>query len=515
MIKFYTSIILLLGMLSINQAVAQIIQQNVIAGELPDPSIIEVDGIYYATGSSNDWGPIYPIYKSKDLENWNLISYVFQEKPDWTKSSYWAPELFYQNGTFYCYYTAKRTDGTSMLGVATSKDISKGFTDHGELLEWGEEAIDAFVYREKSKLFITWKAYGLTQDKPIQILGAELSKDGLTVKGEAFNMLTANTDSWERGGIEGQCIIKNGDYLYMFYSGNACCGATCDYQVGVARAKTIKGPWEKYERNSLLKGNEIWKCPGHGTAIKTNRKWYYLYHAYPSKGFPYLGRTVLLSQIQWDQNSGWPYFKEDASYGSSKVLMKDFNDDFSSKKLGNQWRYDIPSYTFKTAIKDKKLTLTEIKRSENNNSGAVIGVNPEDADFTITTKIVGHNKALKGIALYVTKENSLGVGVKGNSLILWKVKDGQFEELNTIPLEKTENLFLKGRITDAHIGEFQYSHNGNKWQSIKNKKENSLRVTGNNLSWWSWGLKAGLFVQIDAESGNNQAVFDEFHIEYE
>jgi len=512
---FLAFIGLLLGIFNNYQIQAQVIQEQVIPGELPDPSIIEVDGTYYATGSSNDWGPIFPIYRSTDLQNWTLENYVFQEKPSWTKSSFWAPELMYQNGTFYCYYTAKRTDDTSLIGVATTTDISKGFKDQGQLLEWGNEAIDPYVYREEEKLFITWKAYGLTPEKPIQILGSELSGDGLSLRGKSFKILAAEENSWENGGIEGQCIIKKDGYIYMFYSGNTCCGPSCDYQIGVARAKTIEGPWEKYDQNPLLKGNETWKCPGHGTALKTKDKYYYLYHAYRSHGFPYLGRSAILGQIKWNMESKWPYFKEDASYTSSEILKKDLYDNFSGEKLGNWWRYNIPSYAFKTSIKDNALVLTEVRRSENNSSGTVIGVNPEDAGFTITTKIVEQNQALKGVVLYATKDNSLGLGVKGNSMILWKVKDGQFIELNNIPLDNSENLYLKGRITDAHIVEFLYSYNGNDWQSIRNKKENSLKVTGDNLSWWSWGIKAGLFVQTDPDSGNNTGVFDDFHIKYE
>ncbi|UWX56703.1 hypothetical protein NYZ99_09085 [Maribacter litopenaei] len=41
-------------------------QFQVIPGELPDPSIIEIEGTYYATGTTGDWAPIYPIYTSKD-----------------------------------------------------------------------------------------------------------------------------------------------------------------------------------------------------------------------------------------------------------------------------------------------------------------------------------------------------------------------------------------------------------------------------------------------------------------
>ncbi|MEH6405714.1 MAG: family 43 glycosylhydrolase [Leeuwenhoekiella sp.] len=497
------------------QLSAQVIQNQVIPGELPDPSIIEVNGTYYVTGSSNDWGSIYPIYKSTDLKNWIFVNFVFKNKPDWTISSYWAPELMYQNGTFYCYYTAKRKDGTSLIGVATSKDLLKGFNDHGQLLEWGDEAIDAFVYKEYDKLFITWKAYGLTENKPIQILGAELSANGLSVTGEAFEILTANADSWEKGGIEGQCIIKNGDYLYMLYSGNACCGLSCDYQVGVARSKTIYGPWEKYSSNSILKGNDTWKCPGHGTALKTNNKWYYLYHAYPSKGFPYLGRSAILSELNWDTEKGWPSFKIDSLRLKGKFKKTDLTDNFDSAKLGSWWRYDIPNSIISTNIKDNKLTLTENAHNEENNSGSILVIDPQGANFTISTRITENNNALKGLTVYATKDNSIGLGIKRDSLILWKVKNGDFTKLNTIHLNKSGDIFLRGHITDAHIAKFYYSYNGKEWDVIENKKENSLLVKGDNLAWWSWGIKAGLFVKTDIETFDKQAEFSKFSIKYD
>jgi len=284
-------------------------QLNVIPNTLPDPSVIEVEGNYYASGTGRSLdGQVYPIYKSTDLISWKLVSHVFPEKPKWTINSFWAPELFFHNGTYYCYYTARRTDGISCIGVATTKDIENGFDDKGLLIEWGSEAIDAFVYKEKEKLYITWKAYGLDPDKVITLLVSELSDDGLSLLGEPTAILTAKLDNWEEGGIEGQCIIPHGGYLYMLYSGNACCGPQCSYMVGVARAESIKGPWVRFDGNPIIVGNNNWKCPGHGTAVQKGDQWYYLYHAYNVETFPNKGRTPLLSTILWDKDTGWPYF---------------------------------------------------------------------------------------------------------------------------------------------------------------------------------------------------------------
>ena len=497
--------------LLVNMVTAQTNQQHVIPGELPDPSIIEVDGVYYATGSSNNWAPFYPIYTSTDLEHWTFLTYVFQEKPAGTISSYWAPELFYHNNTFYCYYTAKRTDGTSVIGVATSKDITKGFVDKGEIIEWGDEAIDSFVYNEDGQLYITWKAYGLTQDKPIQILGSKLSSDGLHLEGEHFSMLTAEVDTWEKGGIEGQCIVKHNGYLYMLYSGNACCGGGCDYQVGVARAKTMEGPWEKYSDNPILKGNDTWKCPGHGTALATKGGWYYLYHAYNNEGFPYLGRSVLLSQFNWDAN-GWPSFT--AERLEENISTHSFSDGFSASTLAQPWRYDVESYKLKTNLKKGKLTLIDAKDNKENAIGVMLAADPQAAKFTYSASLENVNNALKGLVVYVTNDNSVGLGVKDDKLILFKIENGAYTELNNITLLKKAKVHLKFKVKDAHALKGSFSYDGEKWTEVYNKLENRKEVVGNHLAWWSWGIKAGLFVKKDERSGDKKGEFDNFNIAF-
>ena len=88
----------------------------VICGDVPDPSIIRFGGTYYATGTSSEWAPLYPIFESKDLVNWKQIGSVFNEPPAWTTRSFWAPELFCADGKVYCYYTARRaSDGISCV----------------------------------------------------------------------------------------------------------------------------------------------------------------------------------------------------------------------------------------------------------------------------------------------------------------------------------------------------------------------------------------------------------------
>ena len=125
----------------------------VIRGDVADPSIIRIDDTYYATGTSSEWAPYYPVFTSKDLVNWKQTGHVFEQQPEWTKSSFWAPEWYYHNGKVYVYYTArKKSNSTSYIGVATSDSPTGKFKDHGPIVEFGTEAIDAFILEDKGDL---------------------------------------------------------------------------------------------------------------------------------------------------------------------------------------------------------------------------------------------------------------------------------------------------------------------------------------------------------------------------
>ena len=53
----------------------------VIPGDLADPTIISVDGKFFAACTSSEWAPHYPIFMSTDLINWDLKGHVFDKKP--------------------------------------------------------------------------------------------------------------------------------------------------------------------------------------------------------------------------------------------------------------------------------------------------------------------------------------------------------------------------------------------------------------------------------------------------
>ncbi|MBR6128004.1 MAG: family 43 glycosylhydrolase [Bacteroidaceae bacterium] len=302
----------------------------VIDADAPDPSVIRVADTYYAAATSGNKPQAYQRYRSKDLLTWEPMGFVFDEWPDWTCGSFWAPELFDLSGRTMCYYTARqKSDSTSCIGVAMADGPEGRFRDYGPLVKTTNEAIDAFVFRDGTQLYITWKAYGLDPSKrPIELLCQKLSDDGLHLQGEPFMLLRDD----ERQGMEGQCVFREGEWWYLLYSIRDCCSPRSDYAVSVARSHSIEGPWEKYEGNPILEGEPpsgssegekkevsprgdlegadggLQSC-GHGTMVRTpSGEMFYLCHAY-FWGRYKEGRKAVLYRLEIGDD-GWVHQKK-------------------------------------------------------------------------------------------------------------------------------------------------------------------------------------------------------------
>ncbi|UFH56997.1 glycoside hydrolase family 43 protein [Spirosoma sp. KNUC1025] len=507
--------IIFLALLTSLQCVAQSVgspkpittyHNPVIAGDFADPSVIRVGDSYYAAGTSSEWGPAYPIYTSKDLVNWGYIGPVFNELPSWTMGSYWAPELFYQNGTFYVYYTARRkSDKHSYIGVASTRDLRKGFTDHGLLLEWTTEAIDAFVIEDGGKLFITWKAYGLDKGKNIEILGAQLAPDGLKVIGKPFTLLTADRSGWESGGAEGQAIFKHGRYFYMTYSGNTCCGTGCNYQVGLARAEKLLGPWEKYVGNPVLVGDENWKCPGHGTVVTTpDNRFFYLHHAYSGVDFTFTGRQGVLSELVWNEKTQWPVFRYGANLpaqaespaGSQQKKESELVIDFSKNTVDFPWVWDVSMPRPEFAVRSGHLQLANTSA---NPIGSFLGMVLKKGTFTFSAAIHPQSDELQNVCLYGDANNALGLGVRIGMLELWQVKDGTRVVVKTMTIpESSAPVWLQIRSRFGQFYEFGWRTNQDRIQLITD-----TWIDGSFLPRWDRAPRIGVSV-FSPTKGNSQ-----------
>lgn len=478
---------------------AQQFSNPVIPGDFADPTVIRIGNIYYATGTSSEWAPHYPIFESADLINWKYIGPAFKTKPEWTKGSFWAPELYVINGKTYLYYTARRaSDGISYIGVATTDDIRKGFTDHGCLVEFGTEAIDAFILEDGGKLYISWKAYGLDA-RPIELLCSELSPDGLKLTGEPFMLLRDD----ESIGMEGQQMFKKGDYYYIIYSIRGCCGANSDYAVSIARSKSLKGPYEKYEGNPILQGDgkDILSC-GHGTIVKTpEKKMFYLYHAYLKGAGFYNGRQAFLKELAINEEQ-WPYFvtgqyasiqEPMPAKGVKQKKISNFEDRFN--KSGNhsgtsairpEWTRNFTFADVRPEIRNKTLFLTGTPINENK-YGSALCLRTLEPNYEITTEVKDSKGIFSGLTLYGDKDNLILFGKENGQLVLKQVRRGREISLYQNPV--SGNVHLKINVSDGCFASYYWSSDGKQWNPLPSA---SQRQNVSFLPPWDRAFRPGL-----------------------
>ncbi|MGI8995975.1 MAG: family 43 glycosylhydrolase [Pyrinomonadaceae bacterium] len=466
----------------------------VIPGDFPDPSVIRVGEDYWAMTTTGTWAPHFPILHSRDLVNWRIVGYVFQQRPSWVKSDFWAPEIVHDRGRFLVYYTARRDDGAGKVGslcvaVTTASAPTGPYIDHGALVcEIAElknvGSIDAFFIRDEQNIpYLIWKADGndAEPDQPSSIFAQRLSEDGLTLLGKRQEILR-NTEPWERHVTEGSFILRRGGWFYHFYSGNACCGRGCKYALGVARARRLLGPWEKSKNNPILVDNEDWQCPGHGSIVSTpDGRDILLYHSYRKRRDTFsIGREALLDEVQWDQD-GWPVINSGngptsiaaAPLGVAQPKNKtEFFDGFNAAQLGFDWQW--PMFFDQEARVEVAgggyLILKSRNGAQNDEfTGAAVARRSVSGDFVATTLAEARGASARsraGLSIYSWRDRSIGIAVGGGQVMLWRREGKAAHTLATMKAPRARALYLRMTAKNGELYRFSYSADGRDWTEL-------------------------------------------------
>lgn len=480
----------------------------VAAGDYPDPSVIRVGSDYWATATTSEWAPEFPILHSRDLINWRVVGAVFQKRPDWSIGSYWAPEISQHRGRFYIYYVARKKSGSLCVAVATARRPAGPYSDHGPLVCQEVGSIDGFpVDDERGRRYLLWKEDGNSVSKPTPIWAQQLSADGTKLIGERREILR-NTEPWEKHAtlpygdlIEGPAVVRRGGWFYMFYSGNFCCARECNYQIGVARSRKLLGPWEKNPANPIVAGNEAWKCPGHGTVVTdaAGRDWM-LYHAMDAKDFVYVGRQAVLDEIKWNGANGWPTINEGkgTSTRAAAPLRNTqlraeyaFFDDFLSARLNPGWQWPQNNEPVITVSPARKGWLTLAPNASPSAPPiAVLARLTTVGDYEATTvvetaSLTGGGGA--GISAFGDLENSLGLSFSDGKVILWRREKNEQRVVEAADAPAgAASIHLRMRARDGHRYRFAFSRDGRSWKDVGDELDGAF------LPPWDRGVRVAL-----------------------
>jgi xylan 1,4-beta-xylosidase len=457
-------------------------QNPVIAGDFPDPSVIRVGQDYWATATSGEWAPEFPILHSRDLVNWQVVGAVFQKRPTWATGNFWAPEISEHRGRYYVYYTARRKHGPLCVAVASALNPAGPYADHGPLVCQEIGSIDAMaVTDEHDERYLIWKEDGNSRQQPTPIWAQKLNEEGTKLTGSRTELIRNDPKSWEGGVVEGAFILRRGGWFYLFYSGNACCGRRCNYALGVARARKLLGPWEKNPANPILAENRNWQCPGHGSIVTDERgRDFLLYHAYrKSEDAFHIGREALLDEVKWSA-SGWPTINDKSGPSERAPAPLDnearqsdhsFFDDFNSSTLMAGWQWpqgNQPSIKIETE-RGGRLVLTATGNQAADTLGAVLSQPATRANYVATTLIdVGGMKreALAGLSAFSGSEDALGVVTGNGKIIVYMRERKKHQVINTIAAPHASLVYLRMTVADGARYRFAFSVDGHEWREM-------------------------------------------------
>jgi xylan 1,4-beta-xylosidase len=475
-------------------------QKLVLPGDHPDPSVVKIGDAYWASATTSNWFPAFSLLKSKDLVQWKTTGYVFDTMPAWADFYFWAPEVSYENGKVYVYYAAHKKDGNLCIAVASADKPEGPYKDHGPLMCQEVGSIDAFPMRdENGKLYMIWKEDANSVKKPTPMWAQQMNEERTKLIGEKKELFRNNVP-WEKNLVEGASMIKHGEYYYAFYAAAGCCGSGCDYVTGVARSKNLLGPWEKYNNNPVLKNNDNWICPGHGTPVEKDGKFYFLYHGYDKQTNAFTGREGLLAEFKFTADNWIEFVNEPTQYGNKKTT---FNDKFKGRTLDKSWQWSVFQKPVKNVAKGA-LHLNALPVT----SGAFIGQKTMSGDYQATT-VINTNKttASAGVAAIGDQENIITIFYSKGKVVLVQVKRGKEAELASTPVDAGKKLYLRMQAREGKLFSFSYSTNG-KHYVLLNKEP----LNGTFLPPWDRAVRVGLVAKGVSEQ---VGVFDSFRLENE
>ena len=105
------------------------------------------------------------------------------------------------------------------------------------------------------------------------IYAYEIDLPSCQLQGEPIRIVEPSLDGWDTKN-EGQFVIRRGARYYCFFS-----SFTRSYEVGVATAERMRGPWKKDERNPIVSPRGSFVQSGHNCIFTgPDGEWWMAYH---------------------------------------------------------------------------------------------------------------------------------------------------------------------------------------------------------------------------------------------
>ena len=355
------------------------IENPILKGFNPDPSICRVGENYYIATSTFEWFPGVQIHHSKDLKNWEVIAHPLNRKsqlnmtgiPD--SCGVWAPCLSFSNGIFYLVYTnVKSFDGVwkdTPNFVVTTNEIRGPWSEPVYLCSSG---FDGSFFHDKNKL---WFLNMLVDHRKGRLFGGielhEVNPDTLKLSKNTYFL----TNGTKLGSTEGPHLYKRHEYYYLVLAEG---GTEYNHATTIMRSKSINGPYETHPDNPILTCKDEPGYPlqksGHASMVETQYgDWYLVFligRPLTERGRCVLGRETAIEELVWKDD--WPYINSRNKLPRLKIetKLKEFRfpknpirEDFNSELMPIEFQsLRIPIHEEWASLKQRKGFLRLIGR---------------------------------------------------------------------------------------------------------------------------------------------------------
>lgn len=262
------------------------IQNPILPGFFPDPSICRVGEDYFLANSSFEWFPGVPIHHSRDLVHWQFLGHALVRRsqldlrgvPD--SGGVWAPSLSYADGRFWLIYTNLRQTGLGRpfkdldIFLTTAPDILGPWSEPIELNSVGFDP--SLFHDEDGRKWLVNLIWDFRKGhyRFAGIVVQEYDPRQRRLVGPMTKIL-------EKKNIlcEGPNLYKhNGWYYLMMAEG----GTSWNHGISMARSRNILGPYELDPQPLVLTSRDDPTLPlqkaGHGELVATPDGEWFLAH---------------------------------------------------------------------------------------------------------------------------------------------------------------------------------------------------------------------------------------------
>ena len=459
---------------------------------------------YYMTASSFQCVPGLPVLHSKDLVNWEIVSYALTSLYEGDAelqqhfstpqhgAGVWAPSIRYHNGWYYIYW------GDPDFGVYMVKtQHPEGQWEKPVCVIKGKGYIDTTpLWDDDGRCYLV-NGWANSRAKYASVLTVrEMSADGTKAIGQPVIVFDGN--GTENRTCEGPKFYKrDGWYWIMCPAG----GVPEGFQLAM-RSRSPYGPYE--HKIVLQQGKTNINGPHQGGWVHTKYGEDWFLHFQDKEAY---GRVVHLNPVDW--STGWPMmgkkgepvttYKKPKANGQQPIANPVESDEFNAPVIGKQWswhanydeKFGVPTafgtmriYTYK--LSDGWKNFWEVPN-------LLLQKTPAD-EFTVTAKVRFTSKAdgqMGGIIMMGLNYQALVVRRVGKEfqLVILTCQEAdkgkpQHEEV-VATLKPTaedkidykpgihEDIYLQLKVRNAEAGvahggkpkvSFAWSQNGKKYQ---------------------------------------------------